>query len=185
MPIIYFCFAESEDALQQLLNEFQSYCVRWKLNVNPEKSKTVIFGHRSCPPYFFSFNKQPIEVVNNSKYFRVLLPKTRAGRGSSSGCGRRFDPHIRQHSFVEICSWKHSYGHSLPSTNSRRAVVSYWWKNVHNVLVNCLGGLPRNSVDRLTNRARNDLKKSKSRKTPTQQQQPKSRSFSQTNENIL
>ena len=26
------------------------------------------------------------------------------------------------------------------------------------VLVNCLGGLPRNSVDRLTDRARNDLK---------------------------
>ena len=89
-------FAESEEALQQLLNEFQSYCVRWKLNVNPEKSKTVIFGHRSCPPYSFSFNKQPIEVVNNFKYFGVLLPKTRAERGSSIGCGRRFDPHIRQ-----------------------------------------------------------------------------------------
>ena len=29
-------FAESEEELQQLLNEFQSYCVKWKLNVNPE-----------------------------------------------------------------------------------------------------------------------------------------------------
>ena len=35
------------------------------------------------------------------------------------------------------------------------------------ILVNCLGGLPGNSVDRLTVRARNDLK---SRKTPTLQQ---------------
>ena len=29
------------------------------------------------------------------------------------------------------------YGHSLPSFESRRAVVSFWRKNVHNV-VNCL-----------------------------------------------
>ena len=35
---------------------------------------------------------------------------------------------------------------------SRRAVVSYWQKYVHEVLVNCLGGLslPRKSVIRLT-----------------------------------
>ena len=29
---------------------------------------------------------------------------------------------------------------------------------MHSVLVNCLGGLPRNSVVRVTDRARNDLK---------------------------
>ena len=56
-----------------------------------------------------------------------------------------------------------------PSADSRMAVVSYWWKNVHKVLINCLGGLPRNSVDRLTDHIRNYLKVSKSRKTPAQQ----------------
>ena len=42
-----------------------------------------------------------------------------------------FDPRRgRQHSFVEI---DHEiYGHSLPSADSRRAVVSFWQKNVHN-----------------------------------------------------
>ena len=35
------------------------------------------------------------------------------------------------HSFVETWSWKHFYGHSPSSTDSRRAVVSYWRKNVH------------------------------------------------------
>ena len=44
------------------------------------------------------------------------------------------------------------------SADSRRAVVSYWRKNGHQVLVNCIGGLPRNSVAKLTDRARNDLK---------------------------
>ena len=41
-----------------------------------------------------------------------------------------------------------------PSGDSRGAVVSYWRKNVHEVLVNCLGGLslPRKSVVRLTDR---------------------------------
>ena len=62
------------------------------------------------------------------------------------------------HSFVETWSWKHFYGHSPSSADSRRAAVSYWRKNVHYVLVNCLGGLPRNNVARLTDRAQNDLK---------------------------
>ena len=40
------------------------------------------------------------------------------------------------------------------SADSRGAVVSYWRKYVHKVLVNCLGGLslPRKSVVRLTDR---------------------------------
>ena len=52
---------------------------------------------------------------------------------------------------------KHFYGHS-PSADSRRAVVSHWRKNVHEVLVNYLGGLPRNSMVRVTDPARCDLK---------------------------
>ena len=36
-------FAESEDELQQLFNKFQSYCLRWKLNVNQKKIKMYSF----------------------------------------------------------------------------------------------------------------------------------------------
>ena len=36
--------------------------------------------------------------------------------------------------------------------------MTYWRKNVHQVLVDCLGGLPRNSVIRITDSDRNDLK---------------------------
>ena len=51
----------------------------------------------------------------------------------------------------------HGYAHAYinsPSAFSRRAVVSYWRKYVHEVLVNRLGGLslPRKSVVRLTDR---------------------------------
>ena len=46
----------------------------------------------------------------------------------------------------------HTY--DSPSADSKRVVVSYWRKNVHEVLVSRLGGLslPRKSVVRLTDR---------------------------------
>ena len=57
--------------------------------------------------------------------------------------------------------------------SSRRAVVSYWRKYVHEVLVNHLGGLslPRKSVVRLTDRPDMTLDVYRGRKTTMQQQQ--------------
>ena len=53
-------------------------------------------------------------------------------------------------SFIEICSRNNFYGNSLPTADPSWAVVScYWRKYGHLVLVNGLGSLPRNSVDRL------------------------------------
>ena len=49
-------------------------------------------------------------------------------------------------------SCNHFYAHSFPFADSSRAVVNYWPKDVHLVLVNRLGSLPRNSVVRLTDR---------------------------------
>ena len=53
----------------------------------------------------------------------------------------------------------------------RRAVVSYWRKYVHEVLVNRLGGLslPRKSVVRLTDRPDMTLDVYRGRKTTMQQ----------------
>ena len=53
---------------------------------------------------------------------------------------------------------------------TRRAVVSYWRKYVHEVLVNGLGGLslPRKSVVRLTDRPDMTLDDYRGRKTTTQ-----------------
>ena len=60
----------------------------------------------------------------------------------------------------------------LASANSRGAVVSYWQKDVHEVLVNCLGGLslPRKSVVRLTDRPNMILDVYRGRKTTEEQQ---------------
>ena len=58
-----------------------------------------------------------------------------------------------------------------PSAFSKRAVVSYWRKYVHEVLVNRLGGLslPRKSVVRLTDRPDMTLDVYRGRKTTKQQ----------------
>ena len=63
-------------------------------------------------------------------------------------------------------------GPSWPSC-LRRAVVSYWCKYVHEVLVNGLGGLslPRKCVVRLTDRPNMTLDVYRGRKTTIQQQQ--------------
>ena len=69
--------------------------------------------------------------------------------------------------FVHLCSGLHSavdraspatYFSGIPFTDSRKAVVSYWGKYGHLVLVNHIGGLslPRNSVVRLTSLSRHD-----------------------------
>ena len=60
-----------------------------------------------------------------------------------------------------------------PSAFSRRAVVSYWRKYVHAILVNRLGGslsLPRKSLVRLTDRPDMTLDVYRGRKTTMQQQ---------------
>ena len=61
-----------------------------------------------------------------------------------------FEPEFCQITFMEI-GHENFYGHSLPTADSSGAVLSYWLKYMHLVLVNCLGGLSllRNSVSRL------------------------------------
>ena len=62
------------------------------------------------------------------------------------------------------------FGFVSPSAFSRKAVVSYWRKYVHEVLVNRLGGLslPRKSVVRLTDRPDMTLDIYRGRKTTIQ-----------------
>ena len=70
-----------------------------------------------------------------------------------------FTFHVQQHSFVE-------FGHEIISTaihallliqEGQLSVTGERMCNKYQ-LVNCLGGLPRNNVDKLTDYARNDLK---------------------------
>ena len=71
------------------------------------------------------------------------------GNRCESDCrsrGREFDPGPVSY-FRGDWSWNNFYGHSPPSAeSSRRVVVSYKWKYVHEVLVNCLFKLAQEKV---------------------------------------
>ena len=75
---------------------------------------------------------------------------------------------VSQGSWVRYPVWQHTF--VSPSAFSRRAVVSYWRKYVHEVLVNRIGGLslPRKSVVRLTDRPDMTLDVYRGRKTTMQ-----------------
>ena len=75
-----------------------------------------------------------------SYYFFITTMSGYAGLGGSVGCAVRLET---RRSWVQPLpssatffrgdwSWNIFYGHSFPSADSRRAVVSFWWKNVHN-----------------------------------------------------
>ena len=74
---------------------------------------------------------QPVAHVTQKPEIPGSIPVQARGPGSIP---------VRPHTFIS------------PSTDSRRAVISYWRKYVHLVLVKGLGGLslPRNSAVRLT-----------------------------------
>lgn len=67
-------FAESAEKLQVAMNCLDNYCKLWKLKINIDKTKVVIFSKgkiRNIPK--FSFNNIPVEVVFNYKYLGILF----------------------------------------------------------------------------------------------------------------
>ena len=95
-----------------------------------------------------------------------VLKLQKVGRGSSVRSssvlyadGRGIDPHVRQHSFVEIGQEIISTAIlSLPLIQEVQLSVTGETMCTRHSVVTCLGGLARNSVNRLNDRARNDLR---------------------------
>ena len=90
-------------------------------------------------PVTLVFSHPVICEVRKSPNFTGILTCS-AGLGGSVGCAVRLEtrrsrvqPPPRSATFFRgDWSWNIFYGHSLPSADSRRAVVSFWRKNVHN-----------------------------------------------------
>ena len=101
---------------------------------------TVFFFLISFCNYIFIANSKnlPQSLYHMVKYH--VFNSFGAGLGGSVGCavrletrGSRVQPPPRSATFfLGDWSWNIFYGHSLPSADSRRAVVSFWRKNVHN-----------------------------------------------------
>ena len=56
---------------------FHDYCLTWKLKVNIDKTKIVIFGSDRTPQNLsFKYNVSEIEVVKNFNYLGIIFSKT-------------------------------------------------------------------------------------------------------------
>ena len=81
-----------------------------------------------------------ISLLLNDLSSQNMFTHIGASLGGSVGCAvqletrrSRVQPPLMSATFFRgDWSWNIFYGHSLPSADSRRAVVSFWRKNVHN-----------------------------------------------------
>ena len=67
-------FADSRAKLQQILNCYIEYCEKWKLYINPEKTKVMIFRKNYSKPNIKVYGKN-LEVVNHFKYLGNTFSK--------------------------------------------------------------------------------------------------------------
>jgi len=67
--------SETENGLQSCLNSLQNYCNKWKLKVNINKTKVIIFskGKKDFSKFNFSINGTAIEIVEKYKYLGIIL----------------------------------------------------------------------------------------------------------------
>ena len=65
--------AEGENKLQASLDNFLSYCKKWKLQINYKKTKILIFGARNIEKFKFYLDGNLIEIVDNFKYLGVYF----------------------------------------------------------------------------------------------------------------
>ena len=70
--------AGNESDLQRTLNEFDQYCKTWKLNVNIDKTKVVIFGARKTDSFHFNLGDKTIEITDKYKYLGIFFSQTRS-----------------------------------------------------------------------------------------------------------
>ena len=71
-------FAESRKEMQILINDFSSYCKTWKLTINNDKTKLLVFGNKHNRKYKIFLNKTLLEMVEGYKYLDVMFSKTRS-----------------------------------------------------------------------------------------------------------
>ena len=61
---------------QDMLNIFNDYCIKWKLKINTDKTKAMIFGdYARNRPVSFNIAGDEIETIKEFKYLDVLFTK--------------------------------------------------------------------------------------------------------------
>jgi hypothetical protein len=67
-------FSESKEGMQSALNILQSYCDKWKLTVNVNKTKVLVFSKRKCHQNFdFTLNSEQLDVIDSYTYLGITF----------------------------------------------------------------------------------------------------------------
>ena len=68
-------FSENEEGLQNGLNLLEQYCDKWKLQVNVNKTKVMIFRKAGNirRNIRFTYKNEILEIVNNFKYLGIIF----------------------------------------------------------------------------------------------------------------
>ena len=69
-------FSNDKENFQACLDHFYEYCIMWKLNINFDKTKIVIFNSKSINKPIFKIGASDIQVVDSYKYLGVILSKS-------------------------------------------------------------------------------------------------------------
>ena len=69
-------FSNDKENVQTYLDNFYEYCIMWKLNINFDKTKIVIFNSKSTNKPIFKIGASDIQVVDSYKYLGVILSKS-------------------------------------------------------------------------------------------------------------
>ena len=68
-------FSETQEGLQESLNNLETYCDKWNLTVNIEKTKVMVFrkGGTIIKTLKWTYKGQEIEIVNNFNYLGIVM----------------------------------------------------------------------------------------------------------------
>ena len=68
--------ADNEKAIQNTLDMFNEYCKSWKLKVNINKTKVIVFGAIKTDNMVFRLGDNTVEVTDRYKYLGVFFFKS-------------------------------------------------------------------------------------------------------------
>ena len=70
-------FSKSEDQFVSVFNTFTNHCSPWKLNINYDKTKILVFGDRTRRNRNIGVDHHEIETVDSFKFLGVMFSKNR------------------------------------------------------------------------------------------------------------
>ena len=69
-------FSNDQGDFQECLNAFNEYCEMWKLTINYNKTKIIVFNARNVNNMNFNIGENEISITDNYKYLGVLFYKS-------------------------------------------------------------------------------------------------------------